>query len=237
LGTRPAASKIASTTQLADAAIGSPHPQHFALASGLDADLLHRHAQAQVHAVAGQRRGHHRGRLVVVASQNPGMVAQQRHLRTQPGKRLRQLTADRPRADDRQPRRLLGEGEDASVGQVARLGQAGNIRHRRPATRGNDGAVEVQGPLANGDALAIDEAARAEIHVHAQLAEASGRVVVAQMGTQSPHPRHHRREVHAHAAWHAHAKRGGGADVGGGLGRGQQRLRRHAADVQTIPAE
>ena len=69
------------------------------------------------------------------------------------------------------------------------------------------------------------------------VAKAGGRVVGGECCPEPAHARHDRGEVDAGALGHADAEVAGVAHVGRGARRAQQRLGRHAADVETVAAE
>lgn len=79
-----------------------------------DSVVASRHAQVaavtkNANAIAFQRRSQHGGGLAILARQNAGGRFDQDEVGTETRKPLRQLTADRARADDREPARQFGQ--------------------------------------------------------------------------------------------------------------------------------
>jgi hypothetical protein len=161
---------------------------------------------------------------------------QQGHGGAEAGERLRQLAAERAAADDGQPSRQVGEGEDRIAGEEAELGQAGNVRDRRPGAGGDEGATEAQRGAGGDDRLRPAEGALAEKDVDAEVAQAPGGVTAGDLGADAPHAFHRGREVVAFEA-RAHAELGGAVRLPDGARRAQEGLRRHRTGVQAVAAQ
>jgi hypothetical protein len=161
-------------------------------------------------------------------------AVEQRHVRAEAREGLRHLGADRPAADHRQPSRQRGEVPQRLVGEEADFGETGNRRALGTRAGGDDGALEAQAEIADRDRVLGDEARVTEIDIDAQALEASGAVVLRDLGAQFPHALHDGGEVAAAEV------RGGGETVLAvmhlvpGPGRAQQGLGRHTAHVQAV---
>ena len=99
-----------------------------------------------------------------------------------------------------------------------------------------DGARELEAVAVHLERRRSREAPAAEEDVHAEPGEAPRAVDRCEAGAEPSHARHHGGEVDVDRG-HVHAEGAGLARVGGGARRGDDRLRRHAADVQAVAAE
>jgi hypothetical protein len=102
-----------------------------------------------------------------------GRGFQHRHLRAEPAMRLRKLEPDRPAADDDEMLGTVLEIEDRLVGEIRRLGQARDRRHRgdEPVAITKRRALTSNlSPTAT--VVGILEARRPFDHLHAEAGEA-----------------------------------------------------------------
>src|SRR5207247_10165231 len=80
------------------------------------------------------------------------------------------------------------------------------------------------------------EATLPEINIDTELTETPGRVVRAEAGAQPAHPLHDRREIHADSLRYADAEFPRVPHLGHYSSRPDNRLARHATDVETVAA-
>ena len=132
--------------------------------------------RAQVDAVADSARSTRSAASAVLAAQDLALALEQRHAGAEARERLGQLAADRARADHGEPARQLGQGEHRLVREIAGLGQPGDGRRRRARAGGDHRPLEAERLARDLDGVRPGEARRAEEHVHAEVAEARGRV-------------------------------------------------------------
>ena len=204
-------------------------------------DTQHLGAQPQRHPRAGQRLRRDRRDLVILAGEQALALLDQRDAAAQPRQRLRQLAADRPATEHRQPLRRLAQPRPQGVaGQEGQIGQAGQRRHGRRRTAGDDDGAGAQhlGRTVGGrdlDMPGIEQPGTAGAHLHAQRGVALDRVVRGHRGHRLRHPRHHRAEIRAHRRGHQ-PELGRATDLMRQSRSPDQRLARHAAGVQAVAA-
>ena len=103
--------------------------------AGRAGDADDRRFEVKPHAVGFHRRAHDRREVGVLARQDAGRHVDQRDVAAQAPERLRELAADRAAADDDERRHGLAQVEHRLVRQVRNVGEAGDRRHRRAASR------------------------------------------------------------------------------------------------------
>ena len=159
-----------------------------------------------------------------------------RDVGAEPPERLRELEPDRAGADHDEMLRPLAHLEHGLVGEVWRLVETRNRRHRRRRAGRDDEAPRLDLELiADRDGVRIREARLALDHPHAEPGEALPGIV--------------RRDRRDHlvdvivdliefdaGALRLDAERRRRPQRLGALGRGDHRLRRHAADVEAVAA-
>ena len=119
---------------------------------------------------------HDRGAFrIVLGERRRGL--QHRHPGAEPAVRLRELEPDRPRADDEEMLGAALELEDRLVGEIGRLGQSRDRRHRGGRAGRDHEAPRLDLEISDRDGCGIGEARRAGDHVHAEAGEALLRVV------------------------------------------------------------
>ena len=200
-------------------------------------DALHVLPEEEFHAVALQRRLDDRrgGRVLLV--EQVRLVVHQLHMGSEAGKGLGQFAANGTAADNDQAPGLFGEIEDRFVGEEARLRQAGNVRNRRPGAGGNHRLGEPQPGAGNLHDIGSQEPSAAEKHIDSQRLHSFRAVVGTDGGADFADPFHHGRKIHGELSRHTNSEAGGLPDGGGGAAGTDQGFRRHAAVVETIPAE
>ena len=205
-----------------------------AAAGGHGLDRLDHRVEEEAHAVSRQAVLHHFGGVRVFARKDMPGLFERRHRAAEAGEGLGHLAADRPGPDHGEARRQLGERKDGFVGQIARLGKAGN-RGRGGAPPGADGgAGEVQGCVADLERFRPGELSLADVDVDPQSTEALGGVDMADRRAQPAHPFHGDAEVLFDAAGEGESE--GGAVAGGGpdAGSADHPLRRDTPDVEAV---
>ena len=157
-------------------------------------------------------------------------------LRAEPRERLRELAADRSRADDGEAARKRRQRKDRLVREVTGLLEAGDRRGRGARAGRDHRARETEALAADLDDVVAGETSRAEEHVDAETAKALGGVEVRDVRTEPAEALHHSSEIRARAGRHLDPERARVAHRGGRAGGAEERLRRHAPDVQTVAA-
>ena len=149
---------------------------------------------------------------------------------------LGELTADRAAADDPEPGRQIGQCEDGLVGEKTLRSAAGNGWHHGTGAGRDDGLAEVETCAVHVYRVGRDESTFADEDVHPEVLEPLGSVYVTDVGAELAHALHHRAEV-------AGPLRGRAAEAllrptrgAPGPGGPDNRLRRHAAVVEAVPA-
>ena len=102
------------------------------LSAGTAAHFLHFRGAAELDPVPLERPDDERRGFRVLAGEDAAAVLEQDHVRAEEGEGLRQLAADGPGADHREPGGPLGEREERLVRQVAGFREAGDGRYGRP---------------------------------------------------------------------------------------------------------
>ena len=149
--------------------------------------------------------------------------------------RLREFAADRPAADHDQVAWRLAEFEDRLVGEVRRRREAGDRRHEGARAGCDDEAPRAHDRAAGLDAAGVAKPRLRAQHSDAEPLEARLAVVGLDRGDHAADMRAHRDGVDARLlAMHAEAR--GLAHAMRGLAGGDQRLRRHAAEVEAVAA-
>ncbi|HYT69441.1 MAG TPA: hypothetical protein VEL51_23685, partial [Vicinamibacterales bacterium] len=105
-----------------------------------------------------------------------------------------------------------------------------------PAAGRNNGAIESQGLTVNGDRSAAREAALAEEHVDAGLAQPLGRIMRADVRAPLAHASHDRIKIRLRRA-DAYAERRRAVCFANRAGRAQQCFRGDTADVQAVATQ
>ena len=181
-----------------------------------------------------QRRG-----VAILADQDLVRSLEQCDPAPQAREGLRELTADRASADDREARGRRGQREHGLVGEVTDRGEAGDGRGGGARSGGDRGFAKAQFASPHGDAVGSRKHRLAQKHVDAELAlVAGGRVVGTDASSHLAHALPGRSEIRARvAAGELQTERSRGARFGDAPARGDDRLRGHAADVEAIPPQ
>ena len=184
--------------------------------------------------VLEERALEHRRHLGVVAGEEAGGL-EDRDLGAEAAVGLRQLRPDRPAADDEEPLRPPRKIEDALVGEVRNLVEPRDRRRGRARAGGEDEAAGLNDDLARRDGVGPGEARLRLDDADAERGETLGRIVrgdrLDHAADMVAHPRHVDLRVAA-----ADAEARAVANALSELARGDQRLRRHAADIEAVAA-
>jgi hypothetical protein len=152
-------------------------------------------------------------------------------------KRLRQLEADRTRADDDEVLRPHGEIEHGLIGEMRRGFEPGNRRKRRRGPGGDDEAPGPDlGPLAHQHGLLVLEARNAFDHANAETSEPLLGIVRLDRGDDVVHVLVDPAEVDVERRGRDSESRPVG-DGAGVLAGSDQRFRGDAAGVEAIAAQ
>jgi hypothetical protein len=157
---------------------------------------------------------------------------QDRHSGAEAATGLRQLAPDRPAADDDQVIRPLLQIKDRFVGEMEAGIEAINRRPRRLRAGSDDEAPGVNAKAAGIDFPRAGKACLRLDHAHAQALEPLHGVGGRDFGDYGVNMVVDLAEVNMGVGINAKVRALAGAD--GGMGGGDQRLRRHAPVIQTI---
>src|SRR5690606_29604416 len=155
---------------------------------------------------------------------------EQGHPGPEGGEGLRQLTANRPAADDGEPVRSGGEREDRLVREVAALPQTGYGRDGWTRPGRDDRTAEAEHRVPHLYGVRAGEGGVTQEDIGAEAAESLRAVVFADLGADPAHALQRRDEVSP-----ALASRPG--PLGERSSLLDERLRWDAADVQAVAAE
>ena len=149
--------------------------------------------------------------------------------------RLGELEPDRAAADDDQRRRQGGTIEDRLVGEIGDVPEPRDRRRRRSRSRGDDEAPRFDLVPARCHRPGPCEAAVLLDHRHAERLEALDRIVRGDRRDRAVDMAVHPGEIDLRRAEADTEPAGAPRGLGGARGR-DQRLRRHAADIEAIAA-
>jgi hypothetical protein len=183
------------------ASLGAPAPREAELhAAGGPLHAVGRHAEFEPHAVGLQRVLDNGRRVGVLARQHLAGPAEHRHAGAEAREGLRQLAADRSRADDEQIGRQIGEREDGLVREVRTGVEPGDRWRGRTASGGDDRLPEPQACVVDDDRPFVGEGGGAEEHVHARGPQTLGRIVGRDRRAALAHAPHDGGEIDANVA-------------------------------------
>src|SRR5439155_10470227 len=157
-----------------DLAAGAAGLVHEDLVPAAPLGTLYPRAEHDRHAVGAKPPLDDRRRVRVLLPEHLRQHLEPRHAAAEPAEGLRQLAADRARADDGEAAWQLGQPEDRLAGEVADVLEPGEGRRRRPRPGGDDGAREGEPPAVHLERPRAAEAAVAEEDVDAEPREALG---------------------------------------------------------------
>jgi len=153
----------------------------------------------------------------------------------QPAESLRQLDADRAAADNEEMAWPLDQIEDRLVREAGHAVETGQRRHQRRRAGGDHEAAGPDAEITGGDFARAGEARLGAEDAHTEAGEALFRVMRRDGGDDAVDVVVHASEVDQRFVG-LDAEATGMPLRLGGLGGGQQRLRRHAAVVQAVAA-
>ena len=152
-------------------------------------------------------------------------------------KRLRHFAAERAATDDQQAARRLGQVEGVLVGQIAGLDETGNGGRVRPCASRDQSLSEAQCRTINVQCIGSCEGRLAEEHIHASRRQPARRIGATDTRANTAHALHHCGKVDTDVSRDARTILVGTAHLGVQARGADDRLRRHAADIQTGSAE
>ena len=191
-------------------------------------------AKQALDAVSRERELHEVRSVGILLGQKPLAAMCERHLHAEPREDLRQFAANRPSAEHKQTGGFGAQPvEDRFVGEEADAVQTVDLGQRRARAGGNNEMLRAQTAAVDRDFMGRDEGRFAAQHFDSELFKALLRVVRRDVSAARAHPLHHALENERRFC-RFESPAVGVANAIRRSCRSDERLARHAAEVQAI---